>query len=329
MATLEDIAREANVSVSTVSRVLNGKASINEETKRRVMAAAESLRYRKRTYTTVDSRIQNVAGVIIPDMTSDYYARLLHTLCEKFRQKNFSVLSSITNFDQDETVRAVKRMSQIHVSCLLIIIDDTEVISQKLIDAVRLSSLPTMLITSKYISSLDVDCLFVDEERGNTMAVEHLLHRGYRNIGFIGEYNTRNRCDCFLKVMKQYNMPVNPAFVSIGQHRGEEGGYLRMREILSRMELPDAIYAGYDQMAIGAIHAIGESGLRVPGDIAVIGFDDIPSARYVAGGITTIGTPFDDMAAIVVRILMHRIDQPFGQPQQVAIKPTLIVRATT
>ena len=329
MATLEDIAREANVSVSTVSRVLNGKASINEETRRRVMAAAESLRYHKRTYTTVDSRIQNVAGVIIPDMTSDYYARLLHTLCEKFRQKNFSVLSSITNFDQDETVRAVRRMSQIRVSCLLIIIDDTEVISQKLIDAVRLSSLPTMLITSKYISSLDVDCLFVDEERGNTMAVEHLLHRGYRNIGFIGEYNTRNRCDCFLKVMKQYNMPVNPAFVCIGQHRGEEGGYLRMREILSRMELPDAIYAGYDQMAIGAIHAIGESGLRVPGDIAVIGFDDIPSARYVAGGITTIGTPFDDMAAIVVRILMHRIDQPFGQPQQVAIKPTLIVRATT
>lgn len=129
--------------------------------------------------------------------------------------------------------------------------------------------------------------------------------------------------------MKQYDVPVNPAFVRIAQNRGEEGGYLRMREILSRVTLPDAIYASYDQMAIGAIHAIGESGLRVPGDIAVIGFDDIPTARYVAGGITTIGTPFDDMAAIAVRILMHRISQPFGQPQQVAIKPSLIVRATT
>lgn len=329
MANLEDIAREANVSASTVSRVLNSKASFNEETRRRVMEAAEKLQYHKRAYTTVASRIQNTAGVIIPDMTSDYYARLLHILCEKFRQKSFSVLSAITNFNPDETVHAVKQMSQIRVSCLLIVMDDTEVISRKLIDAVRLSSIPTMFITSKYISSLDVDCLFVDEERGNTMAVEHLLHRGYRNIGFIGEYNTRNRCDFFLKVMKQYDISVNPAFVRIGQNRGEEGGYLRMREILSQMTLPDAIYASYDQMAIGAIHAISESGLRVPGDIAVIGFDDIPTARYVAGGITTIGTPFDDMAAIAVRILMHRISQPFGQPQQVAIKPTLIVRATT
>lgn len=329
MANLYDIAREANVSASTVSRVLNGNPSISEETRRRVLQAAERLQYRKRAYTTVGSRTQSAAGVILPDMTSDYYARLLHTLNVRFQQKGFTMLCAITNFDPEQTVRAAKHMAQIHISCLLIILDDTEVISQKLIDTVRLTSVPTMFITSKYISSLDIDCLFVDEERGNTMAVEHLLHRGYRRIGFIGESNTRNRCDFFLKVMKQYDVPVNPAFVRIGQQRGEEGGYLRMREILSQVELPDAIYAGYDQMAIGAIHAIGESGLRVPGDIAVIGFDDIPAARYVAGGVTTIGTPFDDMAAIAVRILTHRISQPFGQPQQVAIKPSLIVRATT
>lgn len=329
MANLDDIAREAKVSASTVSRALNGSTAISEETRNRVIQAAEKLQYRKRAYTMSTVRMQKVAGVIIPDMTSDYYARLLHTLNVRFRQKGFSVLCAITNFDPEETVNAVKHMSQIRVSCLLVILDDTEVISQKLVDAVRLSSLPTMFITSKYIPSLDVDCLFVDEERGNTMAVEHLLHRGYRRIGFIGETNTRNRCDFFLKVMKQYDMPVNSAFVRIAQNRGEEGGYLRMREILSKVELPDAIYASYDQMAIGAIHAINESGLRVPADIAVIGFDDIPIAQYIAGGLTTIGTPFDEIAAIVVRILMHRISQPFGQPQQVAIKPSLIVRATT
>ena len=329
MANLNDIAREANVSASTVSRVLNGRASISEETCQRVMLAAERLQYRKRPYTTGAARMQNVAGIIMPDMSSDYYTRLMHTLIERFQQKDFSVLFSVTDFDAERPVRAVERMSQIRVCCLLIILDDTEIISQKLVDAVRLAGLPAMFITSKYISTLDVDCLFVDEERGNTMAVEHLLHRGYRKIGFIGEYNTRNRCDFFLKVMKRHDMPVNPAFVCIGEARGEEGGYQRMREILSAVELPDAIYASYDQMAIGAIHAIGESGLRVPQDIAVIGFDDISISRYVSGGITTISTPFDDMAAIAVRILLHRISQPFGQPQQVAIKPSLIVRATT
>ena len=329
MANLDDIAREAGVSASTVSRVLNDRASISEETRQRVLLVAERLQYRKRTYASNTLRVQKVAGVIIPDMTSDYYARMLHTINVRFQQKGFSVLCAITNFDSEQTVNAVKQMSQIRVSCLLIVMDDTEVISQKLIDTVRLIGLPTMFITSKYISSLDVDCLFVDEERGNTMAVEHLLHRGYRKIGFIGENNTRNRCDFFLKVMKQYDIPVNPKFVRIAQNRGEEGGYLRMKEILSLVDLPDAIYASYDQMAIGAIHAIHESGLRVPTDIAVIGFDNIPTSQYIAGGLTTIGTPFDEIAAIVVRILLHRISQPFGQPQQVAIKPSLIIRATT
>ena len=329
MANLDDIAREAGVSASTVSRVLNDRASISEETRQRVLLVAERLQYRKRTYASNTLRVQKVAGVIIPDMTSDYYARMLHTINVRFQQKDFSVLCAITNFDPEQTVNAVKQISQNRVSCLLIVMDDTEVISQKLIDTVRLIGLPTMFITSKYISSLDVDCLFVDEERGNTMAVEHLLHRGYRKIGFIGENNTRNRCDFFLKVMKQYDIPVNPKFVRIAQNRGEEGGYLRMKEILSLVDLPDAIYASYDQMAIGAIHAIHESGLRVPTDIAVIGFDNIPTSQYIAGGLTTIGTPLDEIAAIVVRILLHRISQPFGQPQQVAIKPSLIIRATT
>ncbi|MBR2571213.1 MAG: LacI family DNA-binding transcriptional regulator [Clostridia bacterium] len=329
MANLDDVAREAGVSASTVSRVLNGSASISEKTRERVLLAVGRLQYRKRAYTTGSAKLNNVAGIVMPDMTSDYYTRLMHTINEQFCQKDYSVLFAVTNFDPDETVRAVERMSRIHVRCLLIILDDTETVSHRLMETVRLSGLPTMFITSKYIPDLDVDCLFVDEERGNTMAVEHLLHRGYRRIGFIGEYNTRNRGDFFRRIMKQYHMPVYPSLVRIGRERGEEGGYLRMREMLSMRELPDAIYAGYDQMAIGAIHAIGESGLHIPGDIAVIGFDDIATSRYVAGGITTIGTPFDDMAAICVRILMHRIAQPFGQPQQVAIKPSLIVRGTT
>ena len=289
MVNLEDIAREAGVSASTVSRALNGKSSISEETRRRVMLAAEQLQYRKRAYTTSTVRLQNIAGIVIPDMTSDYYTRLLHTINLRFLQKGFSTLCRVTNFDPEQTVQAVGHMARIRVACLLIIMDDTEVISGELLDAVRMTCLPTMFITSRYISSLDVDCLFVDEERGNTMAVEHLLHRGYRKIGFIGETNTRNRYDFFQKVMRRYDVPVNASFVGIGRERGEEGGYLRMREILSRVDLPDAIYASYDQMAIGALHAIGEAGLRTPGHIAVIGFDDIPTARYIAGGLTTIG----------------------------------------
>ncbi len=331
MANINDIAKIAEVSPSTVSRVLNNTATISDETRHRVLMAARELGYRKRPYATAVANIHapNIAGVIIPDMMSDSYTSLLHMLNERFKQKGFTVLIAATNFDQDETIRAVESMSKIHVRCLLVVIDDTETISQKLIDTVQLTMLPVMFITSKYISDVDVDCIYLDESWGNTIAVEHLLHRGYRKIGFIGEPNTQNRYDFFMQIMRKHGIEVNPDFVKIGPERGEDGGYKRMREILDLSEIPDAIYASYDQMAIGAIHALQESGLRVPQDVAVIGFDDIPIARYICGGITTVRTSFDDMAAIAVRILTHRVQHTEGQIQQVAVKPRLVVRATT
>ena len=331
MTNIYDIAKRAQVSASTVSRVLNNTAPIGEETRRRVLMIAKELGYQKRPYASASNpaRMSNIAGVIIPDMKSDSYTSLMHNLNERFKQKGFSTLFAATNFDQDETIRAVENMSKIHVRCLLVVIDDTETISQKLIESVQTTMLPVMFITSKYLSDVDVDCIYLDESWGNTIAVEHLLHRGYRRIGFIGEPNTQNRLDFFLEIMRRHGIEVNPDFIHVGPERGEDGGYKRMREILNLPEIPDAIYASYDQMAIGAIHALQESGLRVPQDVAVIGFDDIPIARYICGGITTVRTSFDDMAAIVVRILTHRLQHPEGQIQQVAVKPTLVVRATT
>ena len=165
-----------------------------------------------------------------------------------------------------------------------------------------------MFITAAYIPEMDFDCLHMDEERGCSMAVEHLIHRGYTRIGCICEPLTLNRRDLFYKVMKRFNMPVYPELVSFGQERAERGGYLRMKELLSGRRLPDAVVACYDQMAIGALHAIQEAGLRIPQDIAVIGFDGIPASEFVYGGLTTISCPYDDMAGITVRILLRRMD---------------------
>ena len=162
LPSMEDIAREAGVSASTVSRALSGNPSISERTRKKVFSAAERLGYRKRPYGTGVPEPQDVAGVIIPDMMSDYYARLAHAINERFRQKNFSTMLSITNFDQSESIRAVEQMAACRVRCLLIVMDDAEDISGRLIAAVRQAMLPVMFITSRYISTLDADCLFVD-----------------------------------------------------------------------------------------------------------------------------------------------------------------------
>lgn len=265
----------------------------------------------------------------MPDMMSDYYARFLHAVVEEFGRKNLSALISISHFNPEEAILAVKQMYCCKVKCLLIIIDDCEVVSEKLLTVVRDTHLPVMFITASYISDMDFDCLYVDEMRSSVMAVEHLLHRGYTDLAFVGELYTANRRDVFLKTMRRFNMPVRPELIRIGAERAELGGYLRTKELLSLQKLPDAIYASYDQMAVGVIHAIREAGLRIPQDIAVIGSTGMPLSSYIEGGLTTVTSPLNEMVSIAVRILVRRIEMPYSQPQQIAIKPILSVRATT
>ena len=329
MVRMEDIARAAGVSVSTVSRVLNESASISEATCARVRAAALRLGYVKVPVNQTSKDRCDTAGVIIPDLQSNYYMGILDSLTERFWAKGLGTLFASSRFDSNEAIAAVHRLARRNVRCKVIVIDDCEQISRRLIEVVRNTGIPTVFITAAYVPEMDFDCLHMDEERGCSMAVEHLVHRGYTRIGCICEPFTLNRRDLFCKVMKRFNMSVYPEFISFGQERAERGGYLRMKELLAKRTLPDAIVACYDQMAIGALHAIHEAGLRVPQDIAVIGFDGIPASEYLCGGLTTISCPYDDMAGIAVRMLLRRMEGLFGQPQQVAVKPMLMVRGTT
>ena len=326
---MSDIAKEAGVSVSTVSRVMNNSAAISAQTRARILEAAAQLGYHRRPEPLIPSKANNVAGVIVPDMMSDYYARFLDAVVEEFAKKGLSALISISHFRTEEAILAVKQMYGCKVKCLLIIIDDCEVVSEQLLTVVRDAHLPVMFITAAYISDMDFDCLYVDEMRSSVMAVEHLLHRGYKDLAFVGELYTANRRDIFLKTMRRFKMPVRPELIRIGAERAELGGYLRTKELLALQKLPDAIYASYDQLAIGVIHAIREAGLRIPQDIAVIGSTGMPLSGYIEGGLTTVTSPLNEMVSIAVRILVRRIEMPFSQPQQIAIKPILSVRATT
>ena len=129
--------------------------------------------------------------------------------------------------------------------------------------------------------------------------------------------------------MKLQNMKADPQLICIGPERAESGGYLRMKELLSLENPPDAVFCCYDQMAIGAIHALRETGLRIPEDMAVLGFDNLTASKYIEGGISTIANPYEDMLSIAVNILAKRAKNPQISQQQIALRPNLIVRHTT
>lgn len=317
------------MSVSTVSRVLNDSPAISEGTKRKVLEAARRMGYRRGLAAAGDGQERRRRRGDRAEMLSEYYARFVHAAIEKFRQKNFSALIATTNFDPEEAVRAVRQMYRCQVKCLLIILDDCEEVSQRLLSVVRQSNLPAMFITATYIPEMDFDCLYVDEARGSVMAVEHLLHRGYSQIAFLGEENTANRRDLFLKTMARLRCRCGRSLCGWARSAPSQGGYARMRELLALKKLPTPSLPATIRWAIGAIHAIDEAGLRIPQDIAVIGANGIPIAGYIHGGLTTVASPFSEMVDIAVRIVLRRMDALYTQPQQIAIKPILLVRATT
>lgn len=329
MVNLKDIAERLGVSTSTVSRALNGSEQISAEVREKVVATAAQMGYSLRGRGGRPTPEWNTAGIIVPEVMSDYYARIIHMTKDALSAHGYSSIVKITNFSSDEMVEAINSMNRIQVKCLLIVLDHEESLSERIQRTIHNCRIPVMLLTSRHHSNLNLDCIHLDEYTGIIMAVQHLQRRGYSRIGFIGEKMTAGRLMVFKQAMNFQKMRVDPQLISVGRERMEEGGYLRMKELMALPEPPDAVFCSYDQMAIGAIHALREGGKRVPEDVAIVGFDDIPVARYVAGGITTIANPCKDMVAIAVSVLLKRVSNPQAACQQISLRPNIVLRSTT
>ena len=329
MANLKDIAQKLGVSVSTVSRGLNGGKEISREMTEKILKAADELGYTLQGRGGRATPDWNSAGIIVPEVASEYYARLVHKAKDFLAAKGYSRIMKLTDFKAAELLDAINTMSRIHVKCLLVVMDTEENMSDQLISAMHRSGLPIMLITSKYYPLLEFDCIHLDEYSGIIMGVQHLQKRGYQRIACISDRISLSRVTVFKQAMKLQGMKVDPQLICVGPERAESGGYLRTKELLSLENPPDAVFCCYDQMAIGAIHALRESGLRIPEDMAVMGFDNLTSSKYIEGGITTIANPYEDMLSVAVNILTKRTKNPQMSQQQIALRPNLVVRHTT
>ena len=329
MANLKDIAQKLGVSVSTVSRGLNGGKEISREMTEKILKAADELGYTLQGRGGRATPDWNSAGIIVPEVASEYYARLVQKAKDFLAAKGYSLIMKLTDFKAAELLDAINTMSRIHVKCLLVVMDTEENMSDQLISAMHRSGLPIMLITSKYYPLLEFDCIHLDEYSGIIMGVQHLQKRGYQRIACISDRISLSRVTVFKQAMKLQGMKVDPQLICVGPERAESGGYLRTKELLSLENPPDAVFCCYDQMAIGAIHALRESGLRIPEDMAVMGFDNLTSSKYIEGGITTIANPYEDMLSVAVNILTKRTKNPQMSQQQIALRPNLVVRHTT
>lgn len=332
MATLKDIALKANVTISTVSRALNGNTEIKKETRERIFQIARELNYlpNKSDNDSSANHLQTI-GVICPEIKSNFYANIVNTMGDAIKKAGYSMIVGLTNFKYENELHYLNLFEDKKVDGIVFITSLDERVKDDLINFRTRSSIPVVQLAS-FINVEEYDCIKIDEQLAMSLALSHLIELGHKDIAFVGETLTRDRQNKFAELMLGFGLKADSDLIKVSEERFEEAGYAGMKAILSAAngKLPTAVIASYDDVAIGAMRAIFESGLRIPEDISVMGIDNIFYASFLYRALTTISIPVHEMTKIAIKILLDKIgDNSNKVIQHVVVKPELVVRETT
>jgi DNA-binding LacI/PurR family transcriptional regulator len=327
MSKLKDIAKITGVSISTVSKALNNSSEIKRETKARIIKVAQDLNYEFNPGKPDSKRKNRLIGVICPEVNSNYYTQLISSVGTHVVSRGYQYIVAISDFRTDKEERYLELLGNSGVDGIIFITEN------KNIEAVMSSikyfwNIPLVLIAADAETD-NFDCIRIDDCHGVVIGVEHLIKLSHSKIGYIGDHLTESRLKTYREVLARHGIPVDQNLIQIPDTRFEECGYKGMKAMLGA-GAPTAVFAAYDDIAIGAMRAISEHGLSIPEDISVIGMDNVTVCPYLTKSLTTVSNPIKEMAAVSVSILSHKIeDRSFTVVQHVALKPELIVRETT
>jgi LacI family transcriptional regulator len=328
--TLEDIARICGVSRSTVSRVINGERNVSPETRQHVLDVIQEINFQPNLAARgLAAGKTRVLGLVIPMgvgaiFTDPFFPLLIQGVSSTCNELDYSVMLWL---DEPEYERRTVR--QILYNGLV----DGVIVSSMLIDdpiltALADGKLPYLQI-GRHPANLDVNFVDVDNIQGAYLAVSHLLKLGRRRIATItGPKNMiagMDRLQGYRRALEDWCIPFDPALVVEGLFT-DLSGYSAIHHLLPYH--PDAIFSASDAMASGALRALHEIDMRVPEDMAVVGFDDIPFAAHTNPPLTTIHQPIQRVGSMAVETLVEIIEQPSTQPRQVILPTELIVRSS-
>ncbi len=327
--TLEDIARQAGVSRSTVSRVVNGHPSVRDHIRQRVLEVIRDTGYIPHAAArTLASQRSWMIGLVVPRtvssfFTDPYFPHLTQGIAQACNQHNYTLGLFLVSSKEDEE-KIYPRVS--HRGSLDGVLVQSGHIGETLIDRLLTSNMPLVIVGRPF--HLDgVSYIDVDNVEAAYNAVIHLIRLGYQRIGTItGRLNSNEGIDRkqgYLKALAERGRILDESLVAEGDFT-EAGGYYAMQQLLPAD--PDAIFAASDIMAIGAMRAVREAGLQVPQDVAFVGFDDLPLATPSDPPLTTVRQPVEEFGISAVEILIDLIENGIEPARRVIMTTKLIVR---
>lgn len=324
MATIKDVAREAGVSIATVSRVFNEARLVSPETARQVRDVASKLSYwpNAAARSLITNRTHTL-GVLLPDLHGEFFSGVIRGLDMTARREGFHLLVSSSHADTTELIAALRSMRG-RIDGLVVMAPDVDATERILGGA---GPVPVVFIDPRGGSD-ELDSVSIANYDGAAAMVRHLLALGHRRIAMVTGPETnadaRERLNGYRDALREGGGVVSPDLELRGNFT-EPSGADAVRKLLRLADRPTALFVGNDHMAVGVLRALGDAGVRVPSDMAVAGFDDIETARYLSPPLTTVRVDRFELGARAVRRLIELSRTGLGTERQRYVLPTTLV----
>jgi len=328
MATLQDVAQEAGVSVSTVSRVMNQPDLVHPDTRDQVEDAIDTLDY---SPSRVARRLRSkkkqtgLLGLVIPDIQNPFFADVSRGVEDVARANDYAVLFSNADEDPAKQKIAVDTLRTEDVSGVIVppvSTDDPSV--KRLLDA----DIPVVCVDRR-LEDARVDTIVSDNENGAYRATKHLIDAGHRRIGFIGGIphisTSEERLRGYKRALRDFDVPVETRLIREGDSRRESSEALT-RDLMESERPPTGLVTGNNLTTLGALSVLNVEGYRIPEDVALVGYDDIPWAMALNPPPTVISQPGYEMGKRAAEVLLQRLDEPDRSSTVITLQPELIVR---
>lgn len=326
---LEDVAKIADVSISTVSRVVNGIPTVNDATRKRVLKALETANY----YPNLQARSlvvghTNIIGVIVSNLLNPFFVDVFHAIEHDARKYGYEVLVANTDYDPEYLAAHIRLMIGRRVAGIALVVSEE---LPPVINELLKAGIPTAVYdvgaTYKGITNVRFD-----NRKGMSQIVEYLTSLGHRRIAYIGVWSsllpTDDRKLVFAERSKEYGIEAKYFNVAL---RGNEleGARAAVREVKESKFEPTAIVCVNDIMAIGVLRELREHGISVPDDISVTGFDNIEFSEFTSPSLTTIDIPREEIGHKMFSAIVPGRDHKVGTVDNYLLRPELVVREST
>lgn len=325
--TIYDVAKEAGVSIATVSKVINNTGKMRETTRQKVKEVMERLNYQPNLMASaLTGKGTETLGLLVPDISNPFFSEMAKTIEDRAHESGMSVILCSTDENEEKEKKYLELLQRKQVDGFIVASSfHNKTLLKNIVD----SHVPLVMLT-QHDPGLGVTSISVDDFKGGHEATSHLISKGHRDIAIIAEYtySSKLRTYGYLEALEEHSIQSQEGNI-FRTVASIENGRDCLKQIIEREKRPTAIFACNDLIAIGVIQAAKEAGINVPEDLSVVGFDNTILSTTTVPGLTTIAQPIKDMGRRVVDVIIKEIKENLASKERILFTPQLIVRGTT